>query len=158
NRAGAGLQRVRKLHGDVGDVLGGQAEVLRVLFDLIGEEVIARETDVLAADEQVGQTDQQDHVDVDQAGGLESAGAGDAGAAAAVGGQRRCAVEPDRLGDDLREVPGFGEAFAGKRVVEADDAAFDIGDIAAGEVGHLDDAGETFGHGGVEGDLTNVVE
>jgi hypothetical protein len=67
-------------------------------------------------------------------------------------------VEPDDLGDELGEVPGLGEAFSGEGVVDADDATFEVGDVAAGEGGHFDDAGEGFGHDGVEGDLADVVE
>ncbi len=46
-------------------------------------------------------------------------------------------MEPDDLGDELGEVPCFGETFAGEGMVHADDTAFEIGDVAAGEGGGI---------------------
>ena len=166
--AGADLERFGEVGCDIFDVLGGEAQEACVLFDVVGEQVIAGEADVLAAHEHVGQAHEQDHAEVDDAsahavqGVTGQCGGGFRGVTADAGnggqGRRGRPVEPDGLGDELWEVPGFGEAFAGEGMIEADDAAFEIGDVAAGESGHFDGAGEALGHDGVESDFADVME
>ncbi len=67
-------------------------------------------------------------------------------------------MQPDRLGNQLREIPRFGQAFACQGMIQTDDAPFYIRQIAAGQRGHFDDAGEGFRHGGIERDLADVMQ
>jgi hypothetical protein len=71
---------------------------------------------------------------------------------------RELPVQPDRIANEGRKIPALGEALAGDHVVDADHGPLDVGNIAAEQVGRLDDLREALGQRRVERDLADVVK
>ena len=49
-------------------------------------------------------------------------------------------MEPDAVADDGGQLPPLGQSLADDHVIEADDGAFQIGDVPRQQVGRFDDA------------------
>ncbi len=73
---GAFFERFGELLGDVVDVLFREAEVMGVLGGFEGEEVISGKADVLATDDQIGETDQHYHCDIRESGNFSGGNIG----------------------------------------------------------------------------------
>jgi hypothetical protein len=68
------------------------------------------------------------------------------------------AVQPDAVADVRRQLPALGESLAGDHVIQADDRALDVGDVAAEHLGGFDRAAKALGQHRFEDDLPQVVQ
>ena len=98
---------------------------------------------MLLADDLVGKGDDVDHPRVFHRRGK---------------GQWILPVQPDAIADYRGKLPLFGKAFPHDHVIEADHAAFDVGDVSAEHVGGFDNAAEALGQDRVQRHFTQIVK
>ena len=67
-------------------------------------------------------------------------------------------MKPGAVAHDRRKLPALGQPLPNDHVVQADDLALDVGDVAAEQVNGLDHAGEALRQDRVERDLPQVVQ
>ncbi len=107
------------------------------------EDEVAAEADALFAGERVGELHDRDQVAVGGAGGQRGA----------------CDVmQPDDVAQLRRKAPLVGDFSPGAGVVDAEDGALDIGDVAALFLSAARGAGIAFGEDGRERDFAQIVQ
>ena len=141
-RRGATVQFLVHFAGDLLDLLRQQAQFLGAFGQVMVQGVVAAVADVLAAHEQVGQSDQPDHATI-------------------VHGRHRLilrTVQPDTIANHRRQAPSLSQTLAGGLMIQTNHAPLHLGDVALRLFGQLHDTLIAAGQNVIQRQLAQIVQ